>query len=257
MARLDLLLGLAWRIVVEAARGREHVQPIIAGLERRGAVIERPLQGLPAGAGRAGTTRKTPSKLQSSRGDPVFMGDPIARDHVHSPMPLSPTVRRKLAALERLQLDGSGLYSWFVDEEGAGPLTKGLGHRVEAGLVYVGQTGATRWPSGLPSGATLLSRIKSQHLRGRRSASTLRRTFGRCSTSRLAGRCSKRSSANGWPTTSASYHCSSRMRTRSATSSGELSSRSSPPSILITWGMTPVRKLLKRLRKASDERPTD
>jgi hypothetical protein len=45
-------------------------------------------------------------------------------------------------------LDSSGLYSWWVDKPGAQELSSGLGLQVEACRIYVGQTGATAWPSG-------------------------------------------------------------------------------------------------------------
>lgn len=43
-------------------------------------------------------------------------------------------------------------------------------------LLYVGQAGATRWPSGTESAATLLSRIGAQHIRGNARSSTFRLT---------------------------------------------------------------------------------
>ena len=45
-------------------------------------------------------------------------------------------------------LSRPGLYSWWVDREGAADLSAGLGHRVRPGRIYAGQTGATKWPSG-------------------------------------------------------------------------------------------------------------
>ena len=84
---------------------------------------------------------------------------------------------RELSGPDRHLLNGPGLYSWFVDADGASDLSRGLGEPVEGGLVYVGQTGGARWPSGDASAATLPSRL-GQHARGRRSASTLRWTLG-------------------------------------------------------------------------------
>lgn len=83
-----------------------------------------------------------------------------------------------LAGLPPDRLDGPGLYSWFVDSEGAEELSRGLAREIKPGLLYVGQAGATRWPSGAPSGSTLRKRLVRQHTRGRRSASTFRRTLG-------------------------------------------------------------------------------
>lgn len=45
-------------------------------------------------------------------------------------------------------LDSAGLYSWWVDREGAGDLARGLGDHLPAGRIYAGQAGATQWPSG-------------------------------------------------------------------------------------------------------------
>lgn len=62
-----------------------------------------------------------------------------------------------------------------MDEVGAHDL--GLGSRQHLTLAYAGQAGATKWPSGARSDATLLSRITSQHLGGWISSSTLRQTL--------------------------------------------------------------------------------
>ncbi len=45
-------------------------------------------------------------------------------------------------------LDRPGLYSWWVDAQGAEMLSRGLGHAVVPGRIYAGLTGATKWPSG-------------------------------------------------------------------------------------------------------------
>lgn len=74
------------------------------------------------------------------------------------------------------ELDTPGLYAWRVDDEGARTLKSVLGCSCR-GLVYVGQAGATRWPSGNTTQATLRSRIRRQHLRGNIRSSTFRRTL--------------------------------------------------------------------------------
>jgi len=74
-------------------------------------------------------------------------------------------------------LDQCGLYSWWVDSAGARHLSAGLGHEVSAGLIYAGQAGATKWPSGRRSTATLASRIGGNHIRGRVRGSTFRLTL--------------------------------------------------------------------------------
>lgn len=70
-----------------------------------------------------------------------------------------------------------GLYSWYVDEQGARDLSVGIGVRIAPGLVYAGQTDATKWPSGNRGKATLASRIGGNHLRGRIRSSTFRLTL--------------------------------------------------------------------------------
>lgn len=71
-----------------------------------------------------------------------------------------------------------GLYSWWVDPEGALELTTGLGHRIPPGMIYAGLAGATRWPSGKRSSNTLWLRIASMHLGTKHEFSTFRRTIG-------------------------------------------------------------------------------
>ena len=70
-----------------------------------------------------------------------------------------------------------GLYSWWVDDQGAADLSGGLGHPVQGGLIYAGQAGATRWPSGKRSQNTLWGRITGMHLGGAAEFSTFRRTL--------------------------------------------------------------------------------
>ena len=83
--------------------------------------------------------------------------------------------------------DSAGLYSWWAD-----PHAQKLFARVfaqqgidvvyrftknEMALFYVGQAGATRWPSGEKSDATLMSRINGLHINGNVAGSTLRKTI--------------------------------------------------------------------------------
>jgi hypothetical protein len=70
-----------------------------------------------------------------------------------------------------------GLYAWWVNTSGAADLSGGLAGDVAAGRIYAGQAGATKWPSGKVGGATLRSRISSQHLGGNIGGSTFRLTL--------------------------------------------------------------------------------
>lgn len=91
-------------------------------------------------------------------------------------------------------LRSPGLYSWWVDAEGAVDLSRGLGANVAPGLIYAGLAGATRSRSGRKSKNTLWGRIKSMHLGGRHEFSTFRLSLGVPSSPRHAG--TKRSTSH-------------------------------------------------------------
>ena len=63
-------------------------------------------------------------------------------------------------------LDRPGLFALWVDETGAAELSRGLELPLEAGRIYVGQAGATKWPSGRANQDTLGDRIARSHLTG-------------------------------------------------------------------------------------------
>lgn len=69
-----------------------------------------------------------------------------------------------------------GLYSWWADDAARSTIAAQLGLAVPS-LIYAGQAGATRWPSGTKSSATLKSRIRGNHIRGNASSSTFRLTL--------------------------------------------------------------------------------
>lgn len=83
----------------------------------------------------------------------------------------------ELRRSERVTLDRPGMYSWWVDEDGARDLSVGLQHRISAGVIYAGEAGATRWPSGKQSTSTLWLRLIGMHLGSRAEFSTFRRTL--------------------------------------------------------------------------------
>lgn len=74
-------------------------------------------------------------------------------------------------------LDTPGLYAWWVDEKGALDLIEGICLQIAAGRIYLGQAGATRWPSGYRPSSTLRTRIRGSHLGNRIGKSTFRFTF--------------------------------------------------------------------------------
>jgi GIY-YIG catalytic domain-containing protein len=72
--------------------------------------------------------------------------------------------------------DRPGLYAWWGDQEAVRVISDVLGSRV-GNLLYVGQAGATSSVAGKRSNATLLSRIRGQHIRAQTRASTFARTI--------------------------------------------------------------------------------
>jgi hypothetical protein len=71
-------------------------------------------------------------------------------------------------------LDRPGLFAFWVDESGAADLSRGLDLPLEAGRIYVGQAGATRWPSGRVGADTLGDRVGRAHLAGKVRSSAAR-----------------------------------------------------------------------------------
>lgn len=69
-----------------------------------------------------------------------------------------------------------GIYSWWSDETARAVIGEQLGLPIPP-LVYAGQAGATRWPSGTKSTAILASRIRGNHINGNASSSTFRLTL--------------------------------------------------------------------------------
>ena len=74
-------------------------------------------------------------------------------------------------------VDRPGLFGFWVDEAGAVDLARGLDVPFEAGRIYVGQAGATKWPSGRASDDTLGDRVGRVHLAGKVRSSLLRLTL--------------------------------------------------------------------------------
>lgn len=177
--RLTLLIGPLNGRVVEVHASRDYVSAIRGPLEAKGAKLNAPLDGLSHG-----------KRLQWYDTFPSATGTAVAPTHaplghVKAEAFVADLLDGKRSVAPRDFLherpDGSanpGLYSWWVDEEGASDLSGGLGHPVTAGLIYAGLAGATRWPSGRKSRNTLWSRIVTMHLGGNHEFSTFRRTLG-------------------------------------------------------------------------------
>lgn len=71
----------------------------------------------------------------------------------------------------------SGLYSWWADATAIDLFAQEVGRVSTERCIYVGQTGATKWPSGTRSHSTLRDRILTNHIRGNLSSSTFRYTI--------------------------------------------------------------------------------
>ncbi len=74
-------------------------------------------------------------------------------------------------------LDRPGLFAFWVDDAGAAGLSRGLDLSLEAGRVYVGQAGATKWPSGRAGDETLGHAVGRVHLGGKVRMSVFRWTL--------------------------------------------------------------------------------
>ena len=70
-----------------------------------------------------------------------------------------------------------GLFAFWVDDEGAADLSRGLDLPLQAGRIYAGQAGATKWPSGKSADDTLGRAIGRVHLGGKVRMSAFRWTL--------------------------------------------------------------------------------
>jgi hypothetical protein len=165
---------------IEVHAGAAYVDPLRAPLTARGAKLVTPLAHLRQGEQLAwyGThAAGSPASAPPASPPPDMPGaDPgdLALRLSDPSRALSP---QDLLDRGRGSLLVPGLYSWWVDEKGAADLSRGLGHPVTGGMIYAGQAGATRWPSGKRSANTLWGRITGMHLGGAAEFSTFRRTL--------------------------------------------------------------------------------
>ncbi len=161
--------------VVEVHAGSAYVEAIRPRLSVEGATLVEPLAGLAIGErlawyGRGGSMQ--------SPGPPNFSlaeVDALTRQLQALDRAMTPS---DLLARGRVGLDGPGLYSWWVDRDGAAELSSGLGEPLAPGLIYAGLAGATRTRSGRRSTNTLWGRLQGMHLGSRNEFSTFRRSLG-------------------------------------------------------------------------------
>lgn len=178
------------RHVFEIHAGANYTEfGLVSGLRARGATIEQPVAGLTMGEQLAfyASTRPARRVVPASGAAPTAESVSVegARNCADG------DVSSAIADLDRSPvliaaadwpadltcLDRPGLYGWWVDDSGAGDLSRGLGLQLASGRIYAGQAGATRWPSGTPTNNTLGSRVGQMHLGGRVRGSTFRWTL--------------------------------------------------------------------------------
>lgn len=180
VAQLEQWLSGLRNHAIEVHAGAAYVEPLRAPLAARGGRLIAPLAHLRQGEQLAWYA--TPQHDSSPAAEPPvqvsgthdFDAEQLIRLLTDSSEALSPAEFLTRGS-HGLQLPG--LYSWWVDKSGAADLTRGLGLPVSPGLIYAGQAGATRWPSGRRSEGTLWDRIAAMHLGGSAEFSTFRRTL--------------------------------------------------------------------------------
>ena len=178
VADLERIEGPLQGKVIEIHAGAPYFEAIQAGLQFHGAVISDPLNGLRFGERlrwySIGTFAQQPG-LKPISNDPLPEIKFLVASLSDESMAVSPN---NFLSAGRVGRKVPGMYSWWVDANGAQELSKELDHRIETGLIYVGLAGATHWPSGKRSSNTLWSRIQSMHLGAKHEFSTLRQTIG-------------------------------------------------------------------------------
>ncbi|PVG83756.1 hypothetical protein DDE18_05435 [Nocardioides gansuensis] len=164
-------LGSIDGLSIEVHAGSAYVDAIREGLRSGGATVVEPLAGLGLGPRLAWYGDRAIAPAPSApRPD---LDDLIAR-LLRADKAISP---EEFLATGATLFRSPGLYSWWVDVEGAADLETGLRHPVEPGLIYAGLAGATR-SGGRKSKNTLWGRIKTMHLGGRHEFSTFRLSLG-------------------------------------------------------------------------------
>lgn len=160
--------------VIEIHAGAPYSEAIRDLLKADGSTVLEPLQGLTIGrrlAWYAGGVAP-PAGPASARSLEVTDVVAALREVASAKTPAN------FLASGSSGLQSPGLYSWWIDQEGAADLQAGLDQPVAQGLIYAGLAGATRSRSGRKSTNTLWSRIRGMHLAGRHNFSTFRLSLG-------------------------------------------------------------------------------
>jgi len=169
VADLDTAAGGLTGKSIEVHAGSAYTDAIRPQLIERGAVVVEALAGLRLGP-----------RLSWYGADPLNRPEPspetaeLVNRLRKSEMAIQPA---DFLATDGAGLRTPGLYSWWVDADGAVDLSRGLGQPLHPGLIYAGLAGATR-ANGRKSKNTLWGRIKTMHLGGRHEFSTFRLSLG-------------------------------------------------------------------------------
>lgn len=185
--RLRRQLGELTGVRLEVHAGDAYADALVEPATAAGATLIRPLKGLRQGEQLAwylshlgsshGPALRSVTEVEADA-DMAVDGSAGAKADAFVTSLHDASRAIQLAHLGESQVPTApGLYSWWVDEPGARALTSGLGHLVDAGLIYAGQAGATRWPSGQRSANTLRGRLIGMHRDGSVNFSTFRRTL--------------------------------------------------------------------------------
>lgn len=156
---------------IEIHAGAAYTDATRDALRAAGAALVEPLAGLTLGRRLAwyGNNSVTPAATPVAPALDELVDQ--LRDRAGTILP------EEFLATGAARFKSPGLYSWWVDAEGAVDLSAGLGHSVDEGLIYAGLAGATR-SGGRKSKNTLWGRIHSMHLGGRHEFSTFRLSLG-------------------------------------------------------------------------------
>lgn len=139
--------------VIEIHAGAAYSDAIRDLLKADGSTVLEPLQGLTMGrrlAWYAGAVAPAPPARPASASS-LEVTDVVAvlRDVASAKTPAN------FLTSGSSGLQSPGLYSWWIDQEGAADLQAGLDQPVAPGLIYAGLAGATRSRSGRKSTNTL------------------------------------------------------------------------------------------------------
>ena len=163
---------------IEIHAGSIYLEAIRGRLESSGALVTNPRSGMKFGEilqWYASFPKEPVDQDPKKEGIDSVDIDLIINDLKNYEQSLSPG---QFLQSDRSNLDVPGLYSWWVDGEGASEISKALKCDIQGGMIYAGLAGATHWPSGKKSTNTLWLRIATMHLGKNQEFSTFRRTIG-------------------------------------------------------------------------------